>query len=504
MRMRIFVGSVALAGAVITVAQLNAGDDIRKTTGRSNTVADSGGVAGVIGPDVIYTNMGSISNYGPVGGIRAYSLGSHTCNIGDQNLLWLFDGTPGLAMNAYRLHDGLLMQIGMSWVKHACCAAAGSGCGMACNGQGGNVLGVGCRDVYGSGYNAIQSNLGPRSGINAYSGAFSTIPGGSGDAIFRRLQVAESDLSSTNYPGALYFAEGVYAATDDAQNANWLNNASYKRVTISPSFVMSEAGSIYLTTPAIYAWRDHGNGVGIPDNTVQIVNADVPGEGRFIVGARAGDNGDGTWRYNYAVFNLNSHRSGGSFSLPVPSGVMVSNVGFHDVPYHSGEPYDNTDWTSTVGATSVSWSSPQTYAENPDSNALRWGTMYTFWFDADSPPTPATVEIGLFRPGSPALVTANALGPTEPITNSPDLNGDGCVDSKDLTILLGAWCSAVNDPNPPSPPCENCTQANLDLADIVGPFGGPPDGCVDSADLTELLGEWCSVAGGNPCGTCPP
>ncbi|MCH8164158.1 MAG: hypothetical protein IH889_00970, partial [Planctomycetes bacterium] len=43
-----------------------------------------------------------------------------------------------------------------------------------------------------------------------------------------------------------------------------------------------------------------------------------------------------------------------------------------------------------------------------------------------------------------------------------DLNGDGCADSKDLTILLGAWCSAVNDPNPPSPPCENCTQANLD------------------------------------------
>ncbi|MCH8165233.1 MAG: CotH kinase family protein [Planctomycetes bacterium] len=86
--------------------------------------------------------------------------------------------------------------------------------------------------------------------------------------------------------------------------------------------------------------------------------------------------------------------------------------------------------------------------------------------------------------------------------SGPDGVPDGCVDSDDLTVLLGAWCSAVNDPNPPSPPCENCTQVNLDLADIAGQGGGPPDGCVDSNDLTKLLGEWCSVAGSNPCGTC--
>ncbi|MCH8165010.1 MAG: hypothetical protein IH889_05320 [Planctomycetes bacterium] len=84
----------------------------------------------------------------------------------------------------------------------------------------------------------------------------------------------------------------------------------------------------------------------------------------------------------------------------------------------------------------------------------------------------------------------------------PEGDPDGCVDSYDLTALLGAWCSAVNDPNPPSPPCENCSEANLCLADIAGPGGGPPDGCVDSTDLTKMLGEWCSEAGGNPCGTC--
>ena len=87
---------------------------------------------------------------------------------------------------------------------------------------------------------------------------------------------------------------------------------------------------------------------------------------------------------------------------------------------------------------------------------------------------------------------------------SPGLPGvpDGCVDGTDLALLIGAWCSAVNDPNPPSPPCENCSPANLALADIAGPALGPPDGCVDGNDLALLIGEWCSVAGGNPCGTC--
>ncbi|MCZ6734253.1 MAG: choice-of-anchor B family protein [Planctomycetota bacterium] len=87
-----------------------------------------------------------------------------------------------------------------------------------------------------------------------------------------------------------------------------------------------------------------------------------------------------------------------------------------------------------------------------------------------------------------------------------DINGprgapDGCVDAFDLGAILGAWCSGVNDPNPPSPPCENCTPANLAVADISG-AANVPDGCVDAFDLAKLLAEWCSVAGGNPCGTC--
>ncbi len=364
-----------------------------------------------VGPDVIYSDINSIRDYGAIGGVHGYALGSNTCNIGNQNLLWVNDGTPGLGMNAYRLHDNRLEQIGISWVKTACCAAAGAGCGLACNGQGGNVLGAGCLDVYSGGFNGIQSNMAARSSINAFTGQFSGLQGGNGDALFRRLQIVESDLADANFPGAQYFAEGVYAAVDDAQADNSMNNASYKRVTISGTFALQQQGPMNVGIPAIFAWRDHGNGPNTPDTSVEIIPVDVPGEGRFFAATRVSDNGNGTWRYAYAIFNLNSDRSGGSLSVPVPESVNVTNVGFHDVDYHSGEVYDNTDWVVSTSGGVVRWSSPQTFDENANSNAIRWGTMYTFWFDADAPPADVDATLGLFKPFMPESVDFPSQAP---------------------------------------------------------------------------------------------
>lgn len=348
------------------------------------------------GPDIVYNDVGGIQNHGVIGGIRAYSLGSHTCNIGDVGLEWANDGTPGLAMNAYRLNSGRLEQIGMSWVKHACCVANTS-CGGACS-PSGIGLRAGCRDVYSAGWNSGQGRLGARSDINPFAGTVPPSTGGFGDAIYKRLQITQTDLEQTAM-GALYFVEGTYICTDDAIAGNDLNNSSYKRVNVDASFNLIEVGAMQETIPAIYAWQDN-----VP--SVQIVNADIPGEGRLIAAGNAVDNGNGTWRYTYAVYNINSHRSGGSLNVPVPPGTVVTNIGFNDVDYHSGEPYDLTDWTSTVDAAGVTWSSPETFAQNANSNALRWGTMYTFWFDAAASPVTGNVNIGLFRPGVPNSVTA--------------------------------------------------------------------------------------------------
>ena len=171
MRLGIFIGSITLAGTAIIAAQLSASGE-NGADRASTTVQIAGG--GGIGPDVTYQEIQSTWDWGQVGDIRGYSLGSFTCNIGDQDLLWgnLHEGTPVLAMNAYRLYEGQLLQIGMSWVKHACCAAANNGCGPPCNGNGGSVLGVGCRDIYSASWNGSQSRLGRRSEINAYTGDF--------------------------------------------------------------------------------------------------------------------------------------------------------------------------------------------------------------------------------------------------------------------------------------------------------------------------------------------
>ncbi len=78
-----------------------------------------------------------------------------------------------------------------------------------------------------------------------------------------------------------------------------------------------------------------------------------------------------------------------------------------------------------------------------------------------------------------------------------DCNRNGQPDACD--IFLGVSCDSNANLIPDE--CELVARA----PDITGP-GGVPDGCVDAFDLGALLADWCSVAGGNPCGTCfaPP
>ena len=56
--------------------------------------------------------------------------------------------------------------------------------------------------------------------------------------------------------------------------------------------------------------------------------------------------GGGMFHYEYAFENIDCDRSVGSLRIPVPAGTIVTNVGFHDVDYHSGEPLAGTDWTA--------------------------------------------------------------------------------------------------------------------------------------------------------------
>jgi hypothetical protein len=344
-----------------------------------------------------------------------------------------------MVTNAYRLLDGRLEQVGMSWAKHACCVTVTrDGCGI-CNGVNGQLLGVGCRDSYSAEYNGRQDRMGPRSAINAWTGTIPSWPMDSGeDEVYKRLQVAQADLSQEPQ-GAQYFVETVYVGSDEAATDNWRNNVSYRPVSVNEgTYALTVAGQTAAHVPALLAWRDHGGGSGVADPEVTIAVADVPGEGRFYAGAKVSENGDGAWHYEYAIFNQNSDRSGGSLSVPVPEGVAVNAIGFHDVDYHSGEVYDNADWAGERLAAAVYWDSPQTFAQNPNSNALRWGTMYNFRFDADAAPAPGAVTLGLFKPGTPGSIT---IALPVPGARACPCESDGAagVNVFDLLAYLDLW-----------------------------------------------------------------
>jgi hypothetical protein len=423
------------------------------------------------GPDVIVVRLTDVNYYGAIGSVSAYALGTDACNRGDFPVLWIQGGTqhPLIAQNMYRLKDGRFEQIGQSFLKNSFQSLNSPGCGTCVQPPlGGAQLGVGCSDVYGAGYNGSQGNLSPRSSCNATTGVFTWPPPPAPPAanvIGQRLQVYTQDIDPALNPGAIYFGEAHYVTADDAQwshagapSTNGLNNATYQRLaftstTVAPTII----GSPQPMSPAIQAWRDFDPSVSIA--AADYLETSLAGPGivcRFWVAANATDNGDGTWHYEYAVFNLNADRAGGGFSVPVPSGVVVSNIGFHGVFAHSGEPYPNTasnpdGWPGTVVGNTVRWNPVETFSPptGNNGNALRWGTLYNFRFDANTPPTLGDATITLWRlpaPGEPGAVVASVKLPSSPVGTPcpPDWNDDDTVNVPDIFAFLSDWFADVS------------------------------------------------------------
>jgi hypothetical protein len=382
--------------------------------------------AGAQGPDVTVIYLTEVSHYtsgGPVNGYRAYALGTTSCNVGDEPIAWCDhagcgfgmgdEDHPVIAQNLYRLKDGRFEQIGMSWLKHGFLStnSPDPACGNCQQPPaGGAQLGVGCTDTYGSGLNGLRP-LGMRSEVNATTGLFpfpyTEVPFPL--SIDQRIQVLQSDLDPAANPGALYYMEGQYVTGDDALEGNGLNNASYRRATVNGStYSISLAGSTVRELSALYAWQANDPGV-------EIANADVPGWGprqRFEAGRRVLPV-PGGYHYEFAIHNLNSDRSAHGLRVEFPAGAAIANVGFHDVDHHSGEPYATTDWTAVVtdGGSSVHWFTDD-FATDPNANALRWGTTFTFRFDADRPPEEMVAELELFKPGLSPTVAIPFVGAT--------------------------------------------------------------------------------------------
>jgi hypothetical protein len=403
---RVLVGTACCAAALAAVLA---------------TVGASGQAGAATGPDVTVFAFTDVGNYGSSGGFVGYSIGTRSCNRGDVPLNWCDQASgcapgagiadhPAIAQNLYRLKNGRFDQVGLSWLKHGftstnsstagCAGASGQSCSQPP--AGGNQLGVGCTDPYVSSLNGTRP-LGKRSEVNGTTGAFPFpyTQVGASTVYDQRVKVAVSDVDPASNSGALYFAEGQYVSKDDAAAGNSLNNASYRRVTLgtAPNYSLSLTGTFFEKQPAIFAWK-------AADPLVTMAAVDVPGAivQRFNVARKVTDLGGGQWHYEYAIHNMNSDRGARAFTVELPNAAVFTNAGFKSPAYHSGETYSSAAWTVSTTAHSITWST-SAFADDANANALRFATVYNFWFDADQQPTNAIDHtLGLFKDGDPASV----------------------------------------------------------------------------------------------------
>lgn len=445
------------------------------------------------GPDLVVGNIAAPWAGGNVvvGGrtIRGFGIGTTACNVGTQPLNWVQETPdhPVIAQAVYRISgQGRFEQIGFGWPKHSFCALQYqrglpgnycATCQAACQGCC-SRLGVGCWDPYASNRNGLQEYLGPRSEINAFTGEF-PFPYGiaweqTGNAIYKRVQIDVAQLDPTLNPGAFFYAEAQYVARDDAVAGNSENNVSSRQLLVSgatPNFELALTGTFNTTIPAIRRWPVH-----VPQAVVRTV--DLADEGRFEVGGYARDNGNGTWTYNYAVYNQNSHRAGYAFEVAIASGVGVSNIGMSFPAYHSGEPLTNAAWTGVRSGSKVRWQADATFAVNPNANAIRWGTAYTFWFTATRPPIEGQVRIETFR--QPGFATALLPVPEPLPVDLADSNCDSVINVSDI----GPFVIALTNPSGFSAAFPGCDILNSDTNQ---------DGFVNEGDIgsfvTILLGQ---------------
>lgn len=422
------------------------------------------------GVDLAVGEISAATSYGATGDIAAYALGAELANAGSADASWVFStpNHPVFTSNLYRIAtvDGAsrIEQIGMSWVYHEFFPLELADLCDACDPVGsGQAVGPGCTTPTSASLAGTQSRLGPRRQVNAHTGAFPYPPANPafGGSLARRLQVHTEDFSAATYPGASFFAEVQIVSADDAANAHQQNNASYRRAIISSggSWSLSFPGPTVVGVSVLDAWQ-------ATDPRVQIHALDVDDDGQLLVGASATEISPGVWAYEYAIQNLTCDRSVGSVSIPLPPNAVASEIGFHDVDYHSGDglgdvTFSGADWDASASPGAVVWAT-ETFDENPNANALRWGTLYNFRFVCNRPPRDGVMSLGLFKPGDAPAVLAQAPVPG---SCAGDLDEDGAIGLPDLSILLEHF--------------------GLDADPLEGDLDG--DGTVGLGDLSALL-----------------
>jgi len=386
----------------------------------------------VPGPDIIVGDLPAMQQLGAAGTQVGLAVATTSCNNGDQPVDWFQlpdTDHPVIPQNLYRMSGGAnnnerFEQIGHSWMKHAFFALEGDACSFGCNTSNcstGSQLCPGCSDPYSTSLNGDQFGIGSRAWVNPFTGHFTSNAndhtGHVHDGVSHRIRVEASDLNTTMNQGATYFAEAQYIAPSEYAwcqqhpgQCNMYNNASYRQYSVSggpTNFTFSPLGSTVRMQPATTAWTGA---------TVNQIEPDPGNDGIWFMGYKVTNPTQGVWHYEYALYNENLDRSIQSFSVPLGAGANISNIAFHAPPQEPGwandgtfnnQGYSSAPWAVTQDASSITWNS-ETFAQNQNANAIRFGTLYNFRFDADQPPQAANATVGFFKTGSPTTVAIQA------------------------------------------------------------------------------------------------
>jgi hypothetical protein len=434
------VGNISVAATLypIEISQLDNGNVTATVLPPLQHNASNPDVGTVPGPDVIVGDLPSMDQGGSSGTQVGLEIGTTSCNNGTQPLDWFAlpssNDHPVIPQNFYRMsaNTDRFEQVGQSWLKHAFEALENNACSFGCVTSGcttGTHLCSGCSDPYSAGLNGSQSGLGSRAWVNPFTGNFPTNPnpadhtGHTHTGTSHRVLVNMSDLSTTTNAGATYFAEGQYVTPHEyvwcqanPGQCNMYNNVSYRQysVTGTTSFSFSAVAATVRTQPAIQAWTGA---------TFQQFKPAPGVDGLGVLAYKVTNPSAGVWHYDYAIYNENLDRAVQSFSVPLGNGITISNLGFHAPPQEpawandgtqNNQGFSSTPWSPVQTANDVTWSC-ETFAQNQNANAIRWGTLYNFRFDSNQPPTNANATLGFFKTGSPITVQVQVPTPQNPL-----------------------------------------------------------------------------------------
>jgi len=491
------------------------------------------------GPDVTIGNLSDVSSYGSstVNGVNvsAFAVGTDSWNIGDRPALWYQNDArhPVIGQQMYRLSNGRFEQLGLSWVKHGFSATNSqsfqSGMAYPSNtdrrcvpAPAGSVeLGINCSDLYGAGLNGSRSWLGPRYDINPINGNFtfpwSTLVNGytppGSDVVSRRLQVKTSDLVYSG--GNRYFVDSVYVTPDDAKWNNGRNNYSAREL-VSTGPVTSAwafAGSTVRRKTGLELWPTidatvtlvpvdfHETTVTVNDAlAVPPVNIARNLTGQFQVASKATDLGNGSWSYEYAVLNVNSHRGMSGFYLRAPQATQVSGRGLSAPFYHSGDRVDNTPWLNDDAAGLMGWRTNMVFPATVtmpgtainftgvQPNYLYWGAMKNYRFISTRPPVTGYARLRLGRGPADATGLQGSLlvasGITVPRACLADIAGPGPLAGADGELTADDIITFINA----------FSAGNLLVADVAGPGQMQvPDNELTADDVIVFINSFSSA-----------